>query len=76
MLVGVIAFSFATGSLSSIMNQFDNQSEAFKENMRQLETIRQEYFIGSGLYEEIKQLLRYEAEKDKSNVHSFMKKLP
>ena len=54
MVVGVVAFSFATGSLSSIMSNFDEETVLFKKNLEQLDLIKQNYSIGQGLYEEIR----------------------
>lgn len=66
MLTGVIGFTFATGSLSSIMNNLDSADAKFKEKMNLLDQIKREYKIGPGLYEELRQSLKFEVEKDKS----------
>jgi voltage-gated potassium channel Kch len=53
MLAGVIGFSFATGSLSSIMNNLDSANAKLKEKLNTLESIKRDYSIGQGLYEEL-----------------------
>jgi hypothetical protein len=46
MIIGVIAFSFATGSLSSIMSNYDAKEAYVKEKMATLNEIEREYKIG------------------------------
>ena len=40
MLLGVIAFSFATGSLSSILSQYDSAQKKFKQDMKLLDQLK------------------------------------
>jgi len=72
MCLGVVAFSFATGTLSSIMSNLDNASAKFREKLELLDQIKRDYLIGPGLYEEIRQAISFEAEKDKSNIMNFV----
>ena len=60
MLLGVIGFSFATGSLSSILSNLDSADAKLKEKLNILENIKRDYQIGAGLYEELRQALRFE----------------
>ena len=46
MIIGVIAFSFATGSLSSILSNYDAKEAFVKEKMATLNEIEKEYKIG------------------------------
>ena len=43
MLIGVSAFSFATGSLSSLMNSLDSVSAKLKKKTQILENIKKQY---------------------------------
>jgi len=76
MLIGVSAFSFATGSLSSLMNSLDSISAKMKKKVAILEQIKKEYQINPILYEKIQQAIKFEVEKDKSDYIKFVKELP
>lgn len=76
MICGVIAFSYAAGSLSSILSNIDDNAAELKERIAMLDAIRDKYNIGPALYEELRQSIQYEISRDVSNVHRFMDKLP
>jgi hypothetical protein len=76
MLLGVIGFSFVTGSLSSIMSNLDSVDAKLKEKINVLEKIKRDYSIGPGLYEELRQALKFEVERDISSVMEFIDFLP
>ena len=46
MIAGVIGFSIATGSLSSIMSNLDSANAKLKEKLNTLEGIKRDYHIG------------------------------
>jgi len=48
----------------------------FKEKMNILDEIKKDYNLSPILYEEIKQALKFETERDKSEVMSFIDFLP
>ena len=50
MLVGVVSFTFATGSLSSIMSSYDATNARLSEKLSILEKIYNEYCLPLGLY--------------------------
>ena len=50
MISGAISFSFATGSLSSILANLDSANAAMKEKVEILEKIREKYEINPLLY--------------------------
>ena len=51
MLFGVIAFSFATGTLSSIISNSDSKTASYRERLETLKRIKYEYDIGDNLFE-------------------------
>jgi len=71
MLVGVIAFSFATGSLSSIMSTYDSSEALYREKLNILNEIDTKYEISGNLKEEIKKLIKFESNQSKSDVKIF-----
>ena len=60
MLIGVISFSFATGTLSSILSNIDSQKAKLKQKLGLLLEIKQEYQIGNALYDDLRQALKYD----------------
>jgi len=54
MLVGVISFSFATGTLSSIMSNHDTDCNKLRERIEILEKVYQEHYLPLGLYNRMK----------------------
>lgn len=53
MLLGVTGFSFATGSLSSLMSNIDTASAKLKSYMSMADQIKRNYNIDPILFEEI-----------------------
>ena len=60
MLIGVVAFSFATGSISSIITNQDSEEAKLKEKMVTLESIQQEYDIDDVLFNKIVKAVKYD----------------
>ena len=60
MLIGVIAFSFATGSISSIITNQDSAEAKLKEKMVTLESIQQEFSIDDDLFNRIVKAVKYD----------------
>jgi hypothetical protein len=50
MILGVVAFSFASGSLASILQNYDNHSANLQEKMTTLDRILKDYEIPKDLY--------------------------
>ena len=60
MLIGVISFSFATGTLSSILSNIDSQKAKLKSKLGLLHEIKQEYNLSNALYDDLRQALKYD----------------
>ena len=69
MIIGVISFSFATGSLSSIISNYDASQAKLKEKMATLNDIKKQYDIESDLYDELMKTIKYDHSK---NFHDVM----
>lgn len=76
MILGVVAFSFATGALSSLLQNLDSSQAKFREQLELLDSIKSEYNIGPAFYEELRQSLQFETERDLSDVIKFVNELP
>ena len=62
MVIGVIAFSFSTGSLSSIISNVDSKQAAFRQKLETLKRLKFEYDIDERLYEELMAFISFQAE--------------
>jgi potassium voltage-gated channel Eag-related subfamily H protein 6/hyperpolarization activated cyclic nucleotide-gated potassium channel 2 len=76
MIIGVLAFSFSTGSLSSFQTQHDSSQAILREKMNTLNQINQQYHISPNLFDEIRRLIKYEHQKSKIDLKDFQNSLP
>ena len=63
MVIGVISFSFATGTLSSILSNIDSSRAKIKEKYGILSELKQEYEISNTLYDELRHALKYDTRR-------------
>lgn len=59
MIIGVIAFSFVTGSLTSILSNLDNSNAKVKYQMEVLNKIYKDYQLPMNLYISLKKNIEY-----------------
>lgn len=64
LLVGVIGFSFAIGSLSSILSSLDAKAAKLKEKLQILNEIQVEYKLPYELFRRLRLALRYDHSKN------------
>lgn len=76
MIIGVIAFSFASGSLASILQHYDNSNAKHKEQLSILNKLFKDYKLPLSLYSSLKQSLNFQAKNDLQDVHNFTEQLP
>ena len=75
MLIGVVLFSYATGSISSIISSADSEDARLKEKMATLKILQGDYDLESTLYNKIAKALQYGNQHAKGVVE-FMDDLP
>lgn len=76
MFIGVVSFSFATGSLSSILQNYDHANAKLEERIQILNRIFKDYHLPLELYEQLKQSLKYDYNKDRNDINHFVEELP
>lgn len=76
MIIGVISFSFASGSLASILQNSDAQDAQFQSKVYTLNRIYKEYFLPLDLYARLKQSLKYNQKQDIDDLNQFVDELP
>ena len=64
MLAGVIAFSFASGSLSSYMAARRKKSEDYEDKLTMLSKITKKHLLSPDLCTELKKSIKHSYEKD------------
>jgi hypothetical protein len=76
MITGVVAFSFATGALSSIISNYDSTEAKLKEKLQTLNEIQAEYDIDDVLYAKVVKTIKYDHSKKSKDALQFMEELP
>jgi hypothetical protein len=76
LIVGVVGFSFAIGSLSSVLSSLDAKAAKLKEKLATLEDIRGEYKIPYDLYRRLRLALNYDHSKNAEEHQQFLNELP
>ena len=76
MIVGVFAFSFANGSLASIMSNYDQSNANYIEKMEILNKIYKQYSLPDELHVRVMKAINYEKKKDLNELNSFVEDLP
>lgn len=63
MVMGVLSFSFATGTLSSIIQSYDSKEAAMKEKIATLMQLNNDYKFGKPLYRDLLRTIKYDHKK-------------
>jgi hypothetical protein len=76
LFVGVMTFSFASGSLSSMITNFDNAQLSLKQKLETLDKIKKQYNLPPSLYLELQSSIKFEYSKRMDGLGDFMVTLP
>ncbi len=63
MLMGVILFSFSTGSIASIITSYDSKEAFLKEKIATLNDIHIEYGLSIELFNKLARSIKYDHSK-------------
>lgn len=63
MIIGVTAFTFVSGALSSILSTFDHQQASLQEKILHLNKLRQTISMSDALYSEIRSAMNFQADQ-------------
>ena len=61
MIIGVIAFSFSTGSLSSIIQNIDSRQATYRRKLEVLKELRVNYGLDDDLYMELNAFINFQS---------------
>lgn len=76
MMVGVIAFSFASGALANYIEKTDEQNERYAGKMEMLDKLYKEFLFPITLYAEIRKNIEQNYMRDLQAVSEFVEDLP
>jgi len=76
MLIGVFTFSFASGSLSSIMHNVDSQQAEVNEKLLLLDSLTKYYNFSPQLYDDLKNIISYDNHQKEEDLDELLKELP
>lgn len=77
MILGVISFSLANGTLSQILIKNDNKKIAYQEQVEILNKIQKQYKkLPPSLYKKMKMSLGYQFQKSNKEIELFVEQLP
>ena len=76
MFIGVMAFSFASGSLANYISYQDNYSNTYNEKLAILDRIVSESEIPTELFSKVKKNIRFNYMHDTRKVNQFIDDLP
>merc|ERR1712100_998862 len=77
MIIGVGGFSFANGSLASILNNYDSHNKQLQEKIGTLNKIYNDYNLPLDVYVDTKKVVEYiKFTQDISKVQEFIEELP
>lgn len=76
MIIGVIAFSFATGALSSIIQSQDMIEAKLNEKLSIVDQMHQEHKLSPDLYNRLVRLVKYDHMRQSKDAIKLMEELP
>ena len=76
MLLGVVSFSFATGSLTSLISNADSRQAHIRQKVEVLKKLRGDYDLDDALYEQMMAHILYTAEQHDAQREAFINDLP
>ncbi len=76
MWTGVCTYSFAVGSLSSVLTTLDTKDAKLKKKLSVLEGLRSEYELSHEIYAKLKKALKYDHSRDSTEKINFVNELP
>ena len=76
MLTGVISFNLISGTLGSLITNYDSSQAALNEKMLYLNNLRQRYRITDELFLRIKKSLHFDHTLNMSSLDLFIDQLP
>lgn len=76
MSFGVLLYSFAIGSLSSIVSTMDQKSEEMNQKLQILSSIKKEFNLEQSIYDKVRKVIKYDLSRNQKDKMIFLQELP
>jgi hypothetical protein len=76
MFIGVLAFSYAQGTLANLMQSHDQHSVIFNEKMNILEKLQKDHDLPSDLVCKLKKNIKFNFSEDLDAINDYVEELP
>lgn len=76
MLAGVTAFTFISGSVSSVLSNYDHSQANLQQQLLYLNKLRMQHNISESLVLDIRKALQYDSKTKNAGLEEFISKLP
>ena len=76
MIFGVIIYSFAIGSLSSIVSSLDSNTAEMNQKLQILSRIKREFNLDQDIYDKIRKVIKYDLSNSQKDKMDFLQELP
>ena len=73
---GVVIYSFAIGSMSSIVENMDEKNKDVQKKLNMLEHIKKNFKIDYKVYYKVKRIIKFELNKEQEEKKEFLEELP
>ena len=76
MSFGVLMYSFAIGSLSSIIAALDQKSAEMNQKLEILTSIKKEYNLNQEIYDKVRKVIKFDLNRNQKDKMQFLMELP
>ena len=76
MLAGVTSFTFISGSLSSVLSNYDNTQANLNQQLLYLNRLSMQHNISNSLLEDVRKALCYDSKTKNHGLEQFISRLP
>lgn len=76
MFSGVVSFNFVSGSLASVIHNYDTTQAVLQERLLLLNKLRVQVTLSNDLHSEISKALHYDSRSNFEGLDKFIEKLP
>jgi hypothetical protein len=76
MSFGVLMYSFAIGSLSSIVSTLDAKTAEMNQKLQILSSIKKEFNLDQDIYDKVRKVIKYDLSRNQKDKMNFLQELP
>ena len=76
MSFGVLMYSFAIGSLSSIVSTLDAKTAEMNQKLQILSSIKSEFKLDQDIYDKVRKVIKYDLSRNQKDKMNFLQELP